>query len=438
MNKNLRDNIIELQKQFIMPCVEVWHDILFVKGQGAKLYDSEGKDYIDCFAGVAVANIGHCHPKVIEVVKKQLEKLTHLSTLYYTEPMPRLAKRLSEIVPIETKKIKKSFFCNSGTEANEHAITLAKKATGKNEVISHQCGFYGRGGTTMGLTGLGGWRSGLGPFVPGIFHAPSYYCYRCPMGYKNGPPECNYACARYIEYMLRTETSQRVAAFMAEPILGVGGCVPAPREYFKVVKEILDENDILLIVDEVQTGNGRTGKLFAIEHYGVEPDIITMAKGLGGGFPIGAVVSKADIADKHLGPDFSTFGGNPVSCMAALATIEVLFDENLPENAEMVGGYMLKRLKEMESRHKIIDCVQGQGLMIGLEVVTDKDKRTPAEDDLLIKIMKKMAARGVLVGRGGLFYNRIRFEPPLCITKEQARWALDTFEEVLDKVEREL
>ena len=421
-----------------MPCVEAWHDILFVKGKGSFLLDSEGKEYLDCFSGVAVVNIGHCHPQVIKAVNKQLEKLTHLSTLYYTEAMPRLAKRLAEIAPIKNKQIK-SFFCNSGTEANEHSITLAKKATGKHEIISLQCGFYGRGGATAGLTGIGSWRAGLGPLLPGIYHAPSYHCYRCPMGQKEGPPDCSYACANYIKNMLQTETTKDVAAFIAEPILGVGGCIPAPMDYFRVVKEILDPENILLIVDEVQSGIGRTGKLFGIENYGVEPDIITIAKGLGGGvLPIGAVMSTSEIADKHLGPDFSTFGGNPLSCVAALSCLDVIENENLMKNAEQVGKYMLKRLKEIESKSKLVDCVDGIGLMIGMEVVTNKKERTPAGNEILVNIMNEMASQGVLIGRGGLYYNRLRIEPPLCIKKNQAEHALETLENVIKKIEKSI
>jgi len=234
--------------------------------------------------------------------------------------------------------------------------------------------------------------------------------------------------------MLKTETTKNVAAFIAEPILGVGGCIPAPKEYFKIVKEILLTENILLVVDEVQSGNGRTGKFFGIENYGIEPDVITIAKGLGGGLlPIGAVISKSEIADKHLGPDFSTFGGNPLSCLAALASLKVIKEEDLAGNAARVGDYMIKRLEEIERESKIVDGVEGMGLMIGMEIVVDKEKRTPATNDTLTRIMNEMAADGVLIGRGGLYYNRIRMEPPLCITRDEADRVLNVFEEVVKK-----
>jgi 4-aminobutyrate aminotransferase-like enzyme len=431
-------NTIALQKKYIMPCVEAWHDIVFTRGNRSKLYDVNGKEYLDCFGGVAVVNIGHCHPHVIEAIQTQLTELGNLSTLYYTMHMPRLAKILSEVSPIDGNNIKKSFFCNSGTEANEHAVTLAKKATGKSEMLSLQCGFYGRGGITMGLTGIGSWRSGLGPFTPGIYHAPSYYCYRCPMSQKEKAPKCGYACANYIKTILKTETTKDVACFIAEPNLGVGGCIPAPKDYFKVAKEILDQENIPIIIDEVQSGMGRTGKLFGIENYDVEPDIITAAKGLGGGLlPIGAVIAKSELADKHLGPDFSTFGGNPLSCVAAIACLEVIEKEKLVQNAKLVGDYFVKRIKEFEQKSKILDGVEGMGLMVGMEIVTDKQTKQPASDSTVATILNKMAEKGVLVGRGGLYYNRIRIEPPLCLTEEEAELAVTTLESVIHEIEHQ-
>jgi 4-aminobutyrate aminotransferase/4-aminobutyrate aminotransferase/(S)-3-amino-2-methylpropionate transaminase len=238
--------------------------------------------------------------------------------------------------------------------------------------------------------------------------------------------------------MLKTETSQRVAAFVAEPILGIGGCIPAPPEYFRRVKEILDENQILLIVDEVQTGFGRSGALFAIEHYGVEPDIISMAKGLGSGIPIGAIIAKASIADSYVGPHFSTSGGNPLSCTAAIANIDVILEEKLPQNADKVGNHILKRLRELEKDSKILDAPQGKGLMIGMEVVSDKTRRTPAKDQVLVTMMNESAKRGVIIGRGGLFYNRIRLQPPLSMTMEQADEALDVLGQVAHIAEKKI
>jgi 4-aminobutyrate aminotransferase-like enzyme len=417
-----------------MKSVEAWNEKVFVRGKGAVLTDIEGDEYLDCFSGVSVLNIGHVHPKVVAAVNEQMQQLTHVSTLYRTVPMPLLAKRLSEISPMDRGRAK-VFFCNSGTEANEHALTLARISTKKFELVGLQNGFYGRGGFTMGVTGLGAWRDGLGPFMPGTVHLPMYHCYRCPLGHAD-PEACGTACASYLKILLKSQTCGRIAAVIVEPIQGIGGIIPAPRNYFKVLQPILEENGILLIVDEVQTGFGRTGKWFGIEHYGVKPDVITAAKALGGGLPIGAVIAKAEIADSFPGPDFSTFGGNPVSCRAALAAIEVVEDEHLAENAVDIGKYMMDELSEMSRHHPCLDDVQGMGLMIGAEIVSDKDRRTPGSNEMLETIMNEALKEHVLIGRGGLYYNRIRFQPALTFTKKQADMVLAAFDKALSVVEK--
>jgi 4-aminobutyrate aminotransferase-like enzyme len=426
--------VIQMQEQYLMKSVEAWNDKVFVKGQGSTLWDIEGQEYLDCFSGVAVINIGHAHPKMAAAVQDQVTKLTHLSTLYRTVPMPLLAKKLAEIAPMDPGKAK-SFFCNSGTEANEHAITLARVASKKFEIFGLQNGFYGRGGFTMSITGLGAWRSGLGPFMSGTLHLPMYHCYRCSLGHKHYS-ECGYACANYLKIALKTQTSNRTAAVVIEPIQGIGGVVEAPPEYFKVLQPILAENQILLIVDEVQTGFGRTGKMFGIQHYGVEPDVVTLAKGLGGGMPIGAVLARSDVADTFPGPDFSTFGGNPVSCRAALTAIEVLEEEHLVDNAADVGSFFKRALLEMSKHHPFLDDVEGKGLLIGAEITLDKTRRTPAGNDILTRILDEALKEKVLIGRGGLYYNRIRFQPPLCFTRKEAERTLEAFEKALSIAEK--
>ncbi|MBN1835636.1 MAG: aspartate aminotransferase family protein, partial [Spirochaetales bacterium] len=429
------EQILEMQERYLMKSVEAWNDKVFVRGHGAVVVDLEGQEYIDAFSGVSVLNVGHTHPKVVDAVCDQMKKLTHLSTLYRTVPMPLLAKKLSEISPMDPGRAK-VFFCNSGTEANEHALTLARIATGKFELLGLQNGFYGRGGLTMSLTGMGAWRTGLGPFMPGTIHLPGYHCYRCPLGHKD-PEKCGIACARYLEVLLKSQTSRRVAAVIVEAIQGIGGIVPAPARYFEVLKPILDENKILLIVDEVQTGFGRTGKWFGIEHYGVKPDVVTMAKALGGGLPIGAVMAREAIADAFPGPDFSTLGGNPVSCRAGLAAIEATEEENLLENSAAVGAYMLEELQGLSHRHPMLDDVQGKGLMIGAEIVTDKASRNPAPDQTLQRILDEALKDNVLIGRGGFYYNRIRFQPSLTITREQAGKVLEAFDRALTVAEKQ-
>jgi 4-aminobutyrate aminotransferase-like enzyme len=435
--RSLKEEVNELHEKFIAPCVHSWHDVVFVEGKGTKLKDSEGKEYLDCFAGVAVVNAGHCHPKIVKAVQDQAEKLTHLSSLFQTAPEAYLAKKISDKLPMQKGSAKKIYFCNSGSEANDHAITLAKKYSKKFEIISLQNGYHGRTGSTISATGIGSWLEGMGPFVPGFLHAPSYYCYRCPLGYKEGPPSCGYACAQYIKHMLGTESSGRVAAYIAEPAYGVGGVIPAPPEYFKEVKKILDANDILFIADEVQTGFGRMGTTFGMENYGVIPDIVTMAKGLASGFPIGAVASTSEIADSYHGPTFSTYGGNPVSCAAALANLEVIEEENLVENSARVGRHVLKELKRLENKHPSLDAVDGMGLMVGGEIVLSKRTKDPAGDEVMNAILHGMLERGVIIGRGGLLYNRIRFQPPLTITDEEVDIAIDALDSTLAEVERD-
>jgi 4-aminobutyrate aminotransferase-like enzyme len=426
--------VIELQDKYLMKSVEAWNDKVFVKGKGAVLTDIEGEEYLDCFSGVSVLNIGHAHERVINAVCEQMQKITHLSTLYRTVPMPLLAKMLSEIAPME-KGEAKVFFCNSGTEANEHALTLAKISTGKFELVGLQNGFYGRAGLTMSVTGIGSWRAGLGPFTPGTLHLPSFHCYRCALGHTD-PDKCQTACAQYLKILIKSQTSSRVAAVIAEPIQGIGGIIQAPDDYFRTLKPILDENGMLLIVDEVQTGFGRTGRWFGIEHYGVEPDIVTLAKALGGGLPIGAVVARSEVADSFAGPDFSTFGGNPVSCRAAIAGIETIEDENLMENAAEVGKFMKSELMEMCKSHPCLDDIQGAGLMIGAEIVADKNKRLPGTNEMLEAILNEALSQKVLIGRGGFYYNRIRFQPPLTFTRAQAEQVLAAFDRALSLAEK--
>ncbi|MEI6308275.1 MAG: aspartate aminotransferase family protein [bacterium] len=421
--------VIQMQDQYVMKSVEAWNDKVFVMGKGSTLWDIEGQEYLDCFSGVSVINIGHAHPRMVAAVQDQVGQLTHLSTLYRTVPMPLLAKKLAEIVPMGEGRAK-SFFCNSGTEANEHAISLARIATKKFEIFGLQNGFYGRGGFTMSITGLGAWRSGLGPFMSGTLHLPMYHCYRCPLGHHHYS-ECGYACANYLKIALKTQTSSRTAAVVVEPIQGIGGIVEAPPDYFKMLKPILEENQILLIVDEVQTGFGRTGMMFGIEHYGVEPDVVTLAKGLGGGLPIGAVVAKTEIADTFPGPDFATFGGNPVSCRAALAAIEVTEEEGLVKNSAQVGEFLKAGLVELSKHHPFLDDVEGKGLFIGAEITTDKEKKTPASNMVMTRILDEALKEKMLIGRGGLYYNRIRFQPPLCFTRKEAERTLEVFEKAL-------
>ncbi|MHC1586231.1 MAG: aspartate aminotransferase family protein [Candidatus Hecatellaceae archaeon] len=431
------EELMELEKTYIMPCVKKLVPKVFVEGRGAILKDVEGREYIDAYAGVAVVNTGHCRPEIVKAVAEQTSKLIHSSTLYYTYPPVMLAKRLSEIAPMDRGKPKKTFFCNSGGEAVEGAYFLAKKYTGKFEVIALQRSFHGRSLAAMSFTGQVKWKLRAGPAMSGVHFAPAFYCYRCPLGHKEGPPKCSYACALYLREIFNTQTTGQVAAFIAEPILGNGGAVVAPPEYFKIVKEILDEQGVLFICDEIQTGFGRTGKMFAIEHYGVEPDIVTLAKAIAAGLPLGAFIARKHIADALApGEHFSTFGGNLVSCTAALVNLDILLKENLMANAERVGGYLLKRFSETMDAHPLVGDVRGKGLMIGVELVKDRLSKKPAVEEAE-KLVFEAMKRGVLLGIGGVEGNVIRVKPPLVITLEQAERVAEVLDESLKAVERE-
>ena len=401
------------------------------EAKGAIIKDVHGKEYIDCFAGISVVNLGHCHPEVIEAAVNQAKKLVHAcSYVYYVPVVADLAEKLAEITP---PRLQKTFFGNSGAEAVECAIKLARKFTKKYELIALMCSFHGRTLGTLSVTGQARRRKyDMGPYLPGVAFAYPPYCYRCSFG--KTYPDCDVLCARSIRDVIDYCTSKGVAAFIAEPILGEGGIIPPPPEYFKIVKETLDEYGILFIADEVQTGFSRTGKLFAVEHYGVEPDIMTLAKGIADGFPISACIAREDIGNAfEPGDHLSTFGGNPVSSAAALANINVMLRDKLPDQVAEKGEYIMKRLDEMKEQYPIIGDVRGKGLMIGIELVKDQKKKTPAVEEVR-KIRDLCREKGLLVGSGGVKGCVLRIQPPLVIEKEQIDKALNILEESIKEV----
>jgi len=408
--------------------------LVLVEGNGALLKDINGKEYIDCFSGIAVVNVGHCHPRVVEAAKEQLNRLIHCSGVYHSVPQTLLAEKLALVTPGD---LKKTFFCNSGAEAVEGAIKLTKKYALKRgkaglSVIALQGSFHGRTALALTLTGQKKYKVGLATFAdhPGVVHAPTPYCYRCNYKY----PNCGIACAYVLEDILELSTAGDAAALIAEPILGEGGIIVPPKEYWETVPKICRDHDIPLIIDEVQTGFGRTGAMFASQHWNLQPDIMTMAKGLGGGMPIGAFIAKDEIAAAfEPGDHFSTFGGNPVCCSAALANVNVMIDEEIPEKARKLGAYAIKRLRELAEKHEIIGEVRGKGLMIGVELVKDRAKKTP-DPETANKIRDEMREKGVLIGLGGLKKCTLRLQPCLTIKRDQLDKVLETLEETLEKV----
>lgn len=426
MNVENEKKIIEKAEKFLITnIVAKIEPVVVSEAKGATIKDVAGKEYIDCFSGISVVNAGHCHPEVVNAAIEQAKNLVHVcSYVYYVPVTIKLAEKLAEITP---PKLEKTFFGNSGAEAVECAIKLARKFTKKYELIALMCSFHGRTLGTLSVTGQAGRRKyDMGPYLSGVSFAPPPYCYRCP--FEKSYPDCDLLCARSIRNVIDYCTSKGVAAFIAEPVMGEGGIIPPPSEYFKLVKEILDENGILFIDDEVQTGFGRTGKLFGIQHYGVEPDIMTLAKGIADGFPLGACIARKDIGDSfEPGDHLSTFGGNPVSAAAALANINVILNERLSEQAEEKGAYIMKRLNEMKDELPLIGDVRGKGLMIGIELVKDNVKKIPAVDETR-KIRDLCREKGLLIGSGGVKGCVLRIQPPLVITKEQIDGALNILE----------
>jgi 4-aminobutyrate aminotransferase/(S)-3-amino-2-methylpropionate transaminase len=399
------------------------------RAQGTTITGSDGKTYLDCFSGISVVNAGHNHPKVIAAAKAQMDKLVHCCTyVYYNPPAGRLAKRLAEIMP---GKLQKTFFSNSGAEAIEGAMRLAKQFTGKKELIALTQSFHGRTAGTLSITGNLARKKGSGPYLSGVAFAPAPHFYRCPFK-TSTPDDCAAACAEAIDEAIRSQTSGDVAAFIAESVLGEGGIIVPPDNYFKYAKAVCDKHGLLFICDEVQSGFGRCGKMFAIEHYGVEPDIMCTAKGIADGFPLGAFTARPDVGGAFKpGDHLSTFGGNPVSCAAALANIDVMLDEKLPENSAARGAQILKRLQKFAESAPLIGDVRGKGLMIGVELVKDKQK-TPAVAETK-EVRRLCREAGVLVGSGGTFANVIRLQPPLTLTSAEADRICDVVSDAVKK-----
>lgn len=421
------DAILEKKKNYIMPCLGHFYERppQFVKGSMQYLFDSTGKKYLDCFAGVSVMNCGHANPDITRRICQQVETLQHVCNIYLTENFVQLAERLATVTP---GKLQKSFFCSTGSEANEGAMLLATIYTQRSEFLALTGGLHGRTKLGMSVTGIGMWRTDPTP-VGGIHFVPHPYCYRCPLEKKY--PDCDLACADQVETVIKTATSGRLAALIAEPIQGNAGIVTPPPGYFIRLKEILDAHQALLIIDEVQTGFARTGKMFAIEHYGVTPDIMTMAKALGNGVPISAFIATADIADRYTQPGASTLGGNPVSSTAALAVLDYIERHHLRENAAARGAQLADGLKDLQRRHPILGDIRGLGLMRGAEFVHADGSPAPAALDAALE---KLKDRGILVGKNGLARNVMAFQPPLVITAADVDHLLNQLEDVLREI----
>jgi len=427
--------IIDADAKWLSPSYTRSYPLVAKRGRGAIIEDVDGNEFLDFAAGIAVVSTGHCHPEVVAAIQKQAGELIHMSgTDFYYESMVTLAQRLEKLAPF--KGPARIYYGNSGTEAVEAALKLARYHTKRQNVIAFYNSFHGR---TMGALSLTAskpqQRRRFFPLVPGVTHVPYPHTFRRPKG--TTAEDYAISCARFIEEKVLKTTlpPEEVAAIFLEPIQGEGGYVPAPTEFLKEIRRICDEHGILMVCDEVQSGAGRTGKMWAIQHSGVEPDIICSAKGIASGMPLGVTISKASIMDWIPGSHASTFGGNPVCIAASLATLDQL-ENGLIENAAKVGAYMLARMKKWEEKYEIVGEVRGRGLMIGVEIVKDKESKTVAGKERDRIVDQLCFERGLLLL--GCGETTIRISPPLIITNEQADIAMDILEESIKTVDSEV
>jgi len=421
-----RDNIV------VSPSYTRGYPLVIERGSGAMVEDVDGNVFLDCAAGIAVNSTGHSHPDVVRAITDQAQKFLHMSgTDFYYEPQVRLAEALAAIAPIHGGV--RSFFGNSGTEAMEACLKLSRYATGRQNLIAFLGGFHGRSMGALSLTASKAiQRRGFGPMMAGVYHAPYPDRYRPPLGAT--AESCAAACIDYIEHQLLTHlvSPDEVAAIVVEPIQGEGGYIVAPDEFLQRLRELTMRHGILLVVDEVQSGMGRSGKMFAIEFTGVEPDMMSIAKGIASGLPLGVAVARAGLMAWPPGAHASTFGGNPVSCAAALATIALLRDQ-LVANAADVGGHLMSGLTAIAAKHPLIGDVRGRGLMVGVELVRDRQTKERAIEERDAVVSAAFARGLLLLGAGK---NAIRFSPPLVLTRAQAETAVKIFDEAVTEVEK--
>lgn len=424
--------VLDKDQKFVSQSYTRVYPLVVQRAQGVMVEDVDSNRFLDFTSGIAVCNTGHCHPRIVEAIHRQAEQFIHMSgTDFYYDAQSTLAQKLGEITP--GPKEKRVFFGNSGAEAIEAALKLARYHTKRPRILAFLGAFHGR---TMGALSLTASKviheRGFSPLVPGVTHIPYAYCYRCP--YHLQYPNCEIACVEWIREDLfkRSIPPEEVAAIFVEPIQGEGGYIVPPPEFHQKLYELAKEFGILFVVDEVQTGMGRTGRMMAIEHWGIVPEIIALAKGIASGMPLGATVSQTEVMDWVPGSHASTFGGNPVSCQAALTTIELL-KEGLVEHAAKVGDYIFGKLRELQKRFELIGDVRGKGLMIGIELIKDQATRKKAIEERN-RVIQACFEKGLLIL--GCGENVVRLVPPLIITRNEADTALTILEEVFNKVEK--
>ena len=426
-----KEEILKKHKQYLFPSINNYYSDPLVTDHASMQYvwDVEGKKYLDFFGGIVTISVGHSNPRITSKVKAQIDKIQHASTVFPNEAIVALAEKLAQITPGE---ISQSFISNSGTEANELAVQIARMFTGRYEIVALRHGYSGRSEVGQSLTAHSTWRRSLPVPSPGFVHAMNPYCYRCPLG--KTYPSCEVACAKDVEAVIQTSTSGQIAAFFAEPIQGVGGFITPPKEYFKIVFKIIKNYGGLFIADEVQTAWGRTGKRwFGIEQWEVTPDIITSAKGLANGVPVGVTMTRPEIAGSFQGLQISTFGGNPVTSVAAKATIDLIEEDKLMDNTDVVGRYYREGLEHLQEKFEPIGDVRGMGLLQAMEFVKDRVSKEP-DPAMTNKFMEECRNRGLLVGKGGLHGNVVRTSPPLNISKADVDEAIKIMDQALTAI----
>jgi 4-aminobutyrate aminotransferase len=421
MKKN--DTIVERAARVITPALHIYYPINVVSGQGIHVQSSSGRSYMDFSSGLAVLNIGYNHPRVLEAVQSQMSHVIHTGGIFYNEATVAAAEQLVSVTP---KGLDMLFFSNSGAEVVDGALKLARHVTGRQGIISFTGAFHGR---TLGAlsitTSSARYRENYFPLLPSVYQVPYPYCFLCPFNCQ--PDVCKLHCLDYLKETLeRVIAPAQVAAIIIEPVLGEGGYFPAPRAFILALRELCTRHGIMLIFDEVQSGMGRTGRWFAAGHYGVAPDIMTIAKGIASGFPLGAVVSTAELMGRWpVGAHGTTFGGNPVSCAASIATIEVIREEGLLEKSSAVGAAALDRLRVLADAHPLVGSVRGYGYMIGIEFVCETGE---PNGDACRKVLAYCLDKGLVLIGCGLDRNVIRFIPPLIATEAEVSQALDIVE----------
>ena len=425
--------LLAKKQQYVSQGISNLAPIFIESAKGAAIRDIDQNTYIDLYGGIGVINAGHCPESVVEAIKAQADKLLHSCFMVgMYDSYVELAEKLAQITPGDHAK--KAMFVNSGAEAVENAVKIARAATGRPGVIAFEAGYHGRTLLTMTLTSkVKPYKHQFGPFAPEVYKIPSAYCYRCI--YKSTYPECGLHCLEAFERFFISEVApDNIGAMVIEPVQGEGGFIVPPKEFLPGLKQICEANHIVFIADEVQTGFARTGKMFAVEHFGVVPDLMTLAKGIASGLPLSAVVGKAELMDAPTpGRIGGTFGGNPVACAAALATLELMAKEDLPAKAAKVGATISARMRQLQQRHPQIGDVRELGAMVAIELVKDPKTKAPAKDEVG-RIIQACFKRGVLTMGAGIFGNVIRFLPPLVITDAQLYAALDAFAEACAEV----